>query len=179
MRLLSTCAACGGKGKLGTPCPNCKGVGELDTEDTITVRIPSGAEDGSQLTVKGRGAPGAAGGPPGDLVIQTRVRPHAHFRRDGLDLYLTLPVTVDEAYNGAQVEVPTPDGPVQMKIPASSQSGTRLRLRNKGIARKGKRGDLYVDFDVRMPDQRDARFGEAARTAADLYSRSVREGIRR
>jgi curved DNA-binding protein len=146
--------------------------------DTVTVRIPPGAENGSRLAVKGRGAPGVNGGPPGDLSIETVIRPHPWFRRDGLDLRLTLPVTLDEAYNGASVEVPTPDGSVQMKVPPRSQTGTRLRLRDKGVTRKGEKGDLYVELSVRLPDGESPDFADAARSASTLYSKPVREGIR-
>jgi DnaJ-class molecular chaperone len=142
------------------------------------VRIPPGADDGSELRVRGRGEPGPGGGPAGDLVIKTRVRPHPHFRRDGLDLRLRLPVTLDEAYNGGRVEVPTPDGPVEMKVPAHSQPGRQLRLKGKGVARDGRRGDLYVELEVRLPERADPALGEALRGAAPLYGRAVREGIR-
>jgi curved DNA-binding protein len=144
---------------------------------TVTVRIPSGASDGSVLTVKGRGHPGERGGPAGDLLIVTRVRPHPNFKREGLDLTLTLPVTIGEAYSGASVEVPTPDGRVQLKIPALSQNGTRLRLSKKGVAKKGERGDLYVELSVVAPDIKDEAFAKAADAANGLYKKPVREGI--
>lgn len=178
MRMLAACPACRGEGRSRTPCPTCGGEGAAASEETIKVRIPPGAEDGSDLVVQGRGAPGPGGGPPGDLVIRTRVRPHPHFRREGLDLLLRLPVTFEEAYNGASVEVPTPDGSVQMKVPPRSQSGARLRLRGKGVTRKDARGDLYVELDVRVPDREDAPLSEALRDAGRLYSRPVREGVR-
>jgi molecular chaperone DnaJ len=178
MRMVATCPTCGGEGRSRTPCPACGGEGAVASEEMITVRIPPGAEDGSQLVVPRRGAPGPGGGPPGDLVIRTRVRPHPHFRREGLDLFLRLPVTFEEAYNGATIGVPTPDGTVQMKVPPRSQSGAKLRIRGKGVTRKGARGDLYVELDVRVPDREDARFSEALREAGPLYSRPVREDIR-
>ena len=144
---------------------------------TVHVRVPRGATDGQRLRVPGKGSPGRNGGPPGDLVIETIVRPHPVFRRDGLDLHVTLPVTLAEAYNGASVEVPTFDGPVLLKIPPRTQQHARLRLRGKGVARKGDRGDLFVEVDVRMPDREDAALS-AALTAADaLYTRPVREGL--
>jgi DnaJ-class molecular chaperone len=87
---------------------------ELPNQGTVRVRIPPGADDGSIIRIAGKGAPGTRGGPPGDLVIETAVRPHPLLRREDLDLYLTLPVTLDEAYNGASVEVPTFDGPVML-----------------------------------------------------------------
>jgi curved DNA-binding protein len=145
----------------------------------LLVRIPPGADDGSKLRVAGRGAPAFGGGPPGDLIIETHVRPHPFFRRHGLDLVLRLPVTVGEAYGGASVEVPTPDGPVILRIPPRSQVGTRLRLRGKGVARGARKGDLYAELDVRMPDRDDARLAEALeQTAAAAYSQPVRRGLK-
>jgi curved DNA-binding protein len=125
-----------------------------------------------------RRAPGFGGGPPGDLVIETHVKPHPFFRREGLDLHLRLPVTISEALSGAAVDVPTPNGNVRLKIPARSQSGARLRLKERGVPRGKERGDLYVELDVRLPDQDDARLAEAARAADASYSRPVREGIK-
>jgi curved DNA-binding protein len=145
--------------------------------EPVTVRIPKGAEDGSRLVVKGRGAPGPGNTPPGDLVIETRVRAHPHFRREGLDLYLSLPVTLDEAYNGSEVEVPTPDGTVKLRIPPRSQQGREMRLRSKGVTRGERRGDLYVTLDVRLPDREDTKLAEALRSARDAYGQPVREGI--
>jgi DnaJ-class molecular chaperone len=142
------------------------------------VRIPKGADDGSILTVKGRGAPGRPGGEPGNLIIETRVRPHPHFKREGLDLRLVLPVTIDEAYNGKTVEVPTPEGPVRLNIPPRSQSGSTLRLEGKGVARKNATGDLYVELSVRLPDEPSDGFAQAARDAAKAYKKPVREDIR-
>lgn len=172
------CPACGGASKRRRRCTVCHGTGRVASEDTHKVRIPPGADDGSELRVRGRGAPGLEGGAAGDLVIRTRVRPHPHFRREGLDLHLRLPVTIDEAYLGASIEVPTPDGAVQMKVPPKSTSGTTLRLRDKGVARGDRRGDLYVELVAQVPDRDDASLSQALREGARLYSRPVREGIR-
>jgi len=176
MRMMVPCRVCGGDGKIGTPCPTCTGAGTVTSEERLRVRIPPGADNGTELRVRGR-IPGPPGAPPGDLVIRTRVRPHPHFRRDDLDLYLDLPVTLDEAYSGATVEAPTPDGPVKLKIPPRSQPGTRLRLKGKGVARGDARGDLFVDVDPRLPDETDAALAEALRGASKLYRKPVREGI--
>jgi curved DNA-binding protein len=146
--------------------------------DPIKVRIPAGADSGSRLRVPGRGASGPRGGPPGDLVIETRVRPHPYFRRSGLDLSLTLPVTVDEAYNGGAVEVPTPEGAVKLALPPRSQSGQKLRLKGKGILRGKDRGDLYVELAVRLPEVEDEGFARAAKASSSLYPRPLREAIR-
>lgn len=150
---------------------------EVPEQGTVRVRIPPGADTGSVIRLAGKGAPGARGGPPGDLVIETEVRPHPVLRRDGLDLYLKLPVTLDEAYNGGSVDVPTFEGTVVLKIPPRSQNHARLRLRGKGIERKSTRGDFFVELDVRMPDRADEALADALRTARDAYSRPVREGL--
>ena len=150
---------------------------DVPEQGTVRVRIPPGADTGSVIRLPGRGSPGPRGGPPGDLVIETEVRPHPVLRREGLDLYLTLPVTLDEAYNGASVDVPTFEGTVVLKIPPRSQNHARLRLRGKGIARKATRGDLFVELDVRMPDQADEALAAALRAATTAYARPVREDL--
>ena len=150
---------------------------EVPEQGTVRVRIPPGADTGSVIRIPGRGSPGPRGGPPGDLVIETSVKPHPVLRREGQDLYLTLPVTLDEAYNGASVEVPTFDGTVVLKIPPRSQNHARLRLRGKGIARKTSRGDFFVELDVRMPDQKDDALAEALRASTTAYAKPVREDL--
>jgi curved DNA-binding protein len=151
---------------------------DIPRQGTVRVRIPPGADTGSIVRIPGKGAPGARGGPAGDLVIETEVRPHPRLRRDGLDLFLTLPVTLDEAYNGASIEVPTFDGPVMLKIPALSQAGAKLRLRGKGIKRKDTRGDLFAVLDVRMPDKTDEALAAALRASGAAYSAPVRQELK-
>ena len=151
---------------------------DLPGHGTVRVRIPPGADNGSIIRIAGKGAPGARGGPPGDLVIETEVLPHPRVRRDGLDLYLTLPVTLDEAYNGGSVEVPTFDGPVLLKVPARSQTGGKLRLRGKGIQRKEAQGDLIAVLDVRMPDRADDALAAALHASAAAYSEPVRKELK-
>jgi len=150
---------------------------EVPDQGTVRVRVPRGADTGSVIRIPGKGGPGARGGPAGDLVIETEVLPHPRVRRDGLDLTLTLPVTLDEAYNGASIDVPTFDGTVVLKIPPRSQNGARLRLRGKGIERKASRGDLFVELDVRMPDRPDDALAAALRAGGAAYSKPVREGL--
>jgi molecular chaperone DnaJ len=178
MRMMMTCRTCGGDGKSATPCHTCSGAGERSGEQPITVRIPPGADDGSRLRVAGKGAPGLGGGPPGDLLIETRVRPHTHFRRDGLDLHLTLPVTLAEAWLGGPIEVPTPQGSVKLTVPPRSQPGTKLRLRGRGVKRGGATGDLYVELDLRLPDGEAPALDEASRAVDGAYGQPVREGLR-
>ena len=172
MRIVATCPTCDGTGK--EPCPTCHGAGTVGGSRKVTVRIPPGSDDGSRLRVPGLGGPGVRGGPAGDLYIEIAVRPHPHFRRSGLDLRLTLPVTVAEAYSGATIAVPTPDGPVDLKVPARSQSGQKLRLRGKGVRRGDDVGNLIVELVVRLPDGDDPAFAEAAEAATAAYGEPVR-----
>ena len=151
---------------------------DLPDQGTVRVRIPPGADTGSIIRVPGKGGPGPRGGPPGDLVIATEVRPHARLRRDGLDLFLTVPVTLDEAYTGGTIEVPTFDGPVMLKVPARSQTGAKLRLRDKGIRRKNRRGDLVAELDIRMPDLVDEALAAALRGSTASYAAPVRQELK-
>jgi molecular chaperone DnaJ len=178
MNLLTVCPTCGGDGKIHDPCTACAGAGILEREERVEVRIPPGADDGSELRVRGKGGPGLGGGPAGDLVIRTEVEPHPHFTRDGLDLTLKLPITFAEAYNGASISVPTPAGAVQMKVPPRAQSGAKLRLRGKGVSRGSSVGDLYVELSVRAPDKDDEALANALRDSDKLYSQPLREEIR-
>ncbi len=122
------------------------------SSEAVTVRIPPGASDAGRVRIPGQGAPSPNGGAPGDLVLTVHVTPHAHFRREGDDLHLDLPVTIAEAYHGAKVRVPTVEGAVTLKVPERAQSGQVVRLRGKGVAMKGRpQGDLYVHFLVQVP----------------------------
>ena len=136
--------------------------------DAVTVRIPPGANEGSRLRIAGQGHPGAAGGPAGDLLLTIHVSPHPHFKREGDDLHLEVPITLAEAYRGEKIRIPTPDGEVTLKVPARTQSGQVTRLRGKGVARKGKdAGDLYVKFVVHVPTSEDPEVAEAIDALAD------------
>jgi curved DNA-binding protein len=150
---------------------------DVPGQGAIRVRIPPGADNGSVIRLAGKGGPGMRGGPAGDLVITIEVAPHPWLRREGLDLRMTLPVELDEAYNGASIEIPTFDGPVVVKIPPRSQNHAKLRLRGKGIPRKETRGDLLIELDVRMPDQADEALAAALRDARRAYSAPVRKEL--
>jgi curved DNA-binding protein len=118
----------------------------------VTVRIPPGAAEGSRVRIAGQGGPSNNGGPRGDLVLNVHVTPHPYFRREGDDLHLDLPVTIAEAYHGGRVRVPTVEGAVTLKVPERTQSGQVVRLRGKGVTKKGKTsGDLFVHFMVQVP----------------------------
>ncbi len=120
--------------------------------EPIKVRIPPGAEEGNRVRIAGQGGPSPTGGMTGDLILLLHVQPHPRLKRDADDLRLDVPITLKEAYHGAKIHVPTLDGSVTVKVPPRTQSGTRLRLRGKGIARKDREpGDLYVQFLVHLP----------------------------
>lgn len=146
----------------------------------IQVRIPPGAGDGDKVRVAGHGEPGGGGAPAGDLLITVRVKKHPFFERDGLDLKLDLPLTPGEAFEGAKVSVPTPDGEVTLKVPKGTQSGQLTRLRGKGVQRKDKVGDLYVRFLVRLPQAPSKAVAKAIAEldAAMVAEVPIREGIR-
>jgi molecular chaperone DnaJ len=160
MRFQVTCSRCGGSGKLRTMCRNCGGEGRVQKVETLDVRIPPGAHTGSRVRVAGRGNVGIHGGPPGDLYIVMQVQPHPFFERRGDDLHTVVPITVPEASLGAKVEVPTIDGRSQVRIPPGTNSGTRLRLREKGapsVRNPGKRGDQIIEVQVVVPKPEDER----------------------
>jgi curved DNA-binding protein len=143
----------------------------------VTVRVPPGAGEGDKLRLPGRGSPSVLGGAPGDLVIVIHVDAHPHFRREGLDLHLDLPITVAEAFDGAKVRVPTPDGDVTLTVPQGAQSGQTVRLKSRGVRRKNEQGDLYVRFLIRLPDRSSPEVERAVRVLAEHQSGDLRAGI--
>jgi curved DNA-binding protein len=144
---------------------------------TLNVRIPPGVNDGGRIRLRGKGAPGLAGGPAGDLWARVRVRPHPVFRREGRDLVVDVPVTVVEAIRGAKIEVPTLDGHATVTVPPGTDSGQKLRLRGKGIAdpKGGAAGNLYVVIQVRVPKGLDAD----ADAALDVLAEAGPEDLRK
>jgi molecular chaperone DnaJ len=177
MRMTSACETCLGRGKLHRPCGKCHGQGFLSDEQLLRVRIPAGADEGDELRVRGKGTPGLFGGAAGDVLIRTHLRPHPHFVRDGLDLRLTLPITLGEARRGGTISVPTPDGSVTMKLPARSQQGAQLRLKGKGVQRGSARGDLYVTLEVRLPEVEDDELTALLEQTGRFYPNDLRKGI--
>lgn len=124
--------------------------------ETITVKIPAGIEDGKSIRLRGQGDPSPNGGPAGDLLVTIHVGSHQHFRRDGLDLTVEVPVTLAEAALGAKVDVPTPHGTITMTIPPGTSSGRKIRAKGYGIrAKEGERGDLYAEILIAVPKQVD------------------------
>lgn len=152
--LATTCPRCRGEGStVASPCPDCRGQGRVETQRTIRVTIPPGVDDGVRLRVTGEGEAGVRGGARGDLYVLVRVRPHEWFQRRDGDLYCEVPITVTTAALGGDVEVPTLEGRVSLKVPAGTQSGRVLRLRGKGVPhlRGGGRGDLLIRVVVEVP----------------------------
>ncbi len=178
------CDACGGAGEvISNPCGRCRGAGRVEGQQTIQVRVPPGVEEGARLRVSGEGEAGIAGGPPGDLYVVIGVREHPLFDRDGTDLQIEVPIPFAQAALGAEVEVPTLDGKVQLQIPEGTQSGRVLRLRGKGLpplqprmdaeqlARL--RGDLYVRVFVEVPTKLNTRQRELLEEFAAISGTDV------
>ncbi len=147
--------------------------------EPITVRIPPGATEGSRVRIAGQGGESPNGGPPGDLILVIHVQPHLIFTREGDDLTLEVPINVTEAIKGAKVKVPTFDGDVVVKVPPGTSSGTKLRVRGKGVARKGRPpGDLYVRFMVHVPKTVTPELTELADQIEKLDGHDVRAGLK-
>ena len=149
-----TCSQCGGRGQIvRRPCKECKGEGYLRRERRLKVNIPAGVDNGTQLRLSNEGQPGGNGGPPGDLYVVLKVAEHPIFERHESDLHCTVPVNIAQAALGASIDILTFDGLQTVKIPESSQAGSRLRLKGLGVPNLhgSSRGDLYVHLDVRVP----------------------------
>jgi molecular chaperone DnaJ len=171
MKFNVQCPRCHGTGKNLTTCPTCHGEGTVTNTEPLEVRIKAGTRDGQRIRLPGKGNAGAHGGTPGDLYAIIRTGDHPIFRRDGDDISLTVPVSSTEAALGAKIEVPTIDGRALLKIPPGTQSGQKLRLREKGVpsaTKEGSRGDEIVEITVTVPMPRDERTKELLRELAKL-----------
>lgn len=175
------CPRCGGKGTIVEhPCAVCKGKGQVVKVKPLTVNIPPGVTDGGKLRFAGKGESGTGGAPPGDLYVVTHVKPHAYYTRDGADVLLDLPVTIDEAALGTEVMVPTPDGGrVKLKVPAGTSDGKVLRVPGKGAPKlKGKgRGDLKVRVKVAVPQKLSSEQKDLLKRFASSRQEDVRAHI--
>jgi molecular chaperone DnaJ len=148
------CDRCDGQGKIvETPCKDCKGQGRMRKYRKIKVKIPAGVDNGSRLRVAGEGEAGTRGGPPGDLYVYLHVKPHPIFERHGNDVVYEYPIGIVQAALGAEIQVPTLDGKVELRIPEGTQSGTSFRIKGKGIPhlRGSGRGDQHVRVKVVTP----------------------------
>jgi curved DNA-binding protein len=147
-------------------------------ERMLKVRIPAGVRNEGKIRLRGQGGLGANGGPPGDLVLRVKVRKHPYFSVRGKQLHVRVPVSPLEAYSGTKVTVPTPEGSVQLSIPAGSQNGSKLRLRGKGIQQKNKpKGDLIAHLEIVMPPGHSDEVEEALKTVEDAFEGNPREGL--
>ncbi|WP_053981860.1 molecular chaperone DnaJ [Marinagarivorans algicola] len=149
-----TCPTCRGKGKeIGEPCSNCHGQGRVEETKTLSVKVPPGVDTGDRIRLSGEGEAGTDGGPTGDLYVQVSVKEHEFFQRDGKNLYCEVPISIFDACLGGELEVPTLDGRVKLKVPAETQTGKLFRLRGKGVTpvRGGTAGDLLCRVVLETP----------------------------
>ncbi len=176
MNLTLGCRTCGGKGTVGNRCHACNGSGKRALQESITVRIPPGVDDGFRMRVPRKGDAGFRGGPPGDLFLVIAVRSHEFFSRQGNDILCTVPVTVTEAALGTKIEVPTIDGKTLLRIPPGTQSGQKFRLRGKGAPslRGEGTGNQIVEVRVVVPRVGDERSKEILRELARLNPENPR-----
>jgi molecular chaperone DnaJ len=180
MKFNVQCPRCQGTGKNLTTCPTCHGQGTVTNTEPLEVRIKAGTRDGQRIRLPGKGNAGPHGGVPGDLYAVIRAGDHPIFHRDGDDISLTVPVSSTEAALGAKIEVPTIDGRALLKIPPGTQSGQKLRLREKGVpsaTREGLRGDEIVEITVTVPMPRDERTKELLRELAKLNPEDPRADL--
>jgi len=174
------CGRCAGAGRIvTTPCHTCGGSGSVRRTREFSVRIPAGVKDGQRIRVPARGEPGTAGSAPGDLFVVVRVQTHPLFGRKDGDLTLELPVTFTEAALGANVEVPTLNGPVTLKVPAGTASGRTFRIRGKGAPKpkKGGNGDLLVTVRVEVPTKLSREQKELLRRLQSVEGESPRKRL--
>jgi molecular chaperone DnaJ len=180
MKFNLQCPRCGGSGKITANCGTCHGEGTLARNEPVEFRIKAGTRDGQRIRLQGRGNAGINGGQSGDLFLTIRSGTHPVFRREGDDIFLTVPVTVAEASLGAKVEVPTIDGRSQLKIHPGTQSGQKLRMRERGVpsaVREGTRGDQIVTVNVVVPQLNDERSREIMREFAQLHPADPRKEL--
>ncbi|MGH8962303.1 MAG: molecular chaperone DnaJ [Jatrophihabitantaceae bacterium] len=156
------CRDCRGTGAIVEhPCTECGGTGVTNQTRSISVRVPAGVREGAKLRISGKGTPGTNGGPTGDLFVTVHVRAHALFGRSGDDLTLSVPITFTEAALGTTLRVPTMDGSVALKIAPGTPSGRTLRVRGRGVPKKGRSGDLLVTVEVAVPQKLSGEAREA------------------
>jgi molecular chaperone DnaJ len=185
MKFNIQCPRCGGSGKVQNSCPTCDGEGVVTRREPLEFRIKPGTRDGQRIRLAGKGNAGTGGGAAGDLYLIIKAGTHPVFARTGDDIYVTVPVTMTEAALGAKIDVPTIDtheggGRTQLKIPPGTQTGQKLRLREKGVpsaSREGKRGDQIVEVKIVVPKVQDERSKEILRELAKLNPEDVREGL--
>lgn len=163
------CERCGGSGNTDDRvCPVCGGSGVVAAADNIRVKIPAGVKDGQKIRLPGKGSAGAHGGKPGDLILKVNVRPHPFFERRGDDIHVEIPITVLEAIDGAEIDIPTIHGPVRARIPAGTQGGQTFRLSGKGVPTKNGAGNHYYKVNISIPNDLDGGSIEKLRSIDEL-----------
>ena len=180
MKFNIPCPRCNGTGRISNACSTCHGEGVVPRPETVEFRIKPGTRDGQRIRLPGKGNAGLNGGAAGDLFLIVRTGAHPVFTRVGDDIQIVVPVTVAEASLGAKVEVPTIDGRAQLKIPPGTQSGQRLRMRERGVEsaqNPGKRGDQIVTVEVAVPHLQDERSREIMRELAKLNPQNPRAAL--
>jgi molecular chaperone DnaJ len=178
--LSTPCPRCRGNGTvIDDPCPSCGGTGRERRTKRLTVKIPAGVKDGTRIKLRGKGAPGFAGGPPGDLHVVTRVAGSKLYERRGADLVIGVPVTYPEAVLGTTVEVPTPEGKVSLKVPAGTQDGKLFRIRGRGAPQLngGGKGDVLARVRVTVPTKLSKAEREAIENLKKVSKENPREGL--
>jgi molecular chaperone DnaJ len=163
------CPVCLGRGQVPSErCPTCGGSGEVRTRKKVMITVPAGVDDGTKIRLKGQGARGLKGGPPGDLLITFHVKADRFYKREALDLIAPVSITIPQATLGTKVSVKTLDGKkVTITIPRGTTSGKRFRVRGQGIERDGSRGDLIVEVSVTVPDKLTPEQEEAMKKFAE------------
>ena len=177
MKFNIPCPRCNGTGRISNVCPTCHGEGVVARSETVEFRIKPGTRDGQRIRLPGKGNAGINGGTAGDLFLIVRTGTHPVFTRVGDDIQIAVPVTVAEASLGAKVDVPTIDGRAQLKIPPGTQSGQKLRMRERGVENAqhpGQRGDQIVTVQVAVPHLQDERSREIMRELAKLNPQDPR-----
>ncbi len=169
----SVCPTCRGEGTvIEDPCRTCNGAGAVKKRQRIKVTIPAGIANGQRITIPGQGDAPRGGGTPGDLHVVVRIEAHEHFERENNDIYCVIPVSVTQAILGAEIQVPTLDGKrVRVKVPAGTQSGKMLRLKNEGIPvvnGNNRRGDMYIKLQVQIPQRVSSKARDLLKSFAEL-----------
>lgn len=172
------CDACGASGStFASECAACAGTGRATRDEHLKVRVPPGVEEGQVIRLRGKGGEGQKGGPAGDLLLTVHIERHPFLEREGADLVMEVPISIAEAVKGGRIEVPTPDGPVRVNLPAGAASGQRLRLRGKGVPTSGGRGDLYLLLRPTPPKGDDPELLKLAEGLDAFYDGDLRASL--
>jgi len=173
-----TCPACQGSGqRISNPCPDCSGQGRVRETRTLSVKIPPGVDNGDRIRLAGEGEAGVNAAPQGDLYVEVRVRPHRIFERDGDDLYCEVPIPFSMAALGGELDIPTLDGQVTLKVPEETQTGRMFRLRGKGVksVRSQRTGDLMCRIVIETPVKLSREQKELLKAFDDSFSKQRSE----